>query len=82
MMRRSTIGFLLAVVLLGGCGSSIEDEAEQLFRACIEEGGGTVGDVVAYVENGQLVVVQGPVEAPAEISDECFNLTNEQLAEK
>jgi hypothetical protein len=73
---------ILLTVLLTGCGSSLEDEAEDLFRTCIEEGGGSVGDVVLYVEEGELVVVQGPVDAPGELSDRCFESTNQQLAEK
>ncbi len=80
MLRRLAIGALLSITLLGGCGSSIEDEAEDLFRACIEEGGGSVGDIVPYVENGELVVIQGPVDASAELTEECFVSTSEQLA--
>ena len=80
MLLRFAMGLLLSVLLLGGCGSSVEDEAEELFRACIEAGGGTIGDVVPFVEDGQLLVVQGPVEASIELFEECLESANEQLA--
>ena len=77
MLRLMTI--VLGVALLSGCGSSIEDEAAEIFRACIEQGGGTTGEFEPYVEDGQLVLVQGPVDAPAELFEECFDATNAQL---
>lgn len=76
----STVLFLAALV--GGCGSSIDDEAEQIFRACIEVGGGSAGEFAPYLENGELLLVQGPVEASPELFESCLTETNEQLAGK
>ena len=79
MVRLLTIVVVLGAALLGGCGTSIEDEAAEIFGTCIEEGGGTTGEFEPYVENGQLVLVQGRVDASAELFEECFDFTNGQL---
>lgn len=82
MLRHTFVVLLLTAALLVGCGSNIEDEAEQIFRTCIEAGGGTTGEFAPYIENGQLLLVQGPVEASPELFESCFAETNEQLAGK
>jgi hypothetical protein len=79
MTQRIIATVLLAALLLTGC-SSPADRAEELFRACIEEGGGTTGDLVPMMEGAQLVVVAGQVDAPADLFDQCFAATNAELA--
>lgn len=81
-MLRLVSTVLVLAALVAGCGSSIEDEAEQLFRACIEAGGGSAGEFAPYVENGELLLVQGPVAASPELFESCLTETNQQLAGK
>ena len=78
MTQRVVAAVFLAAALLTGC-SSLEDRAEELFRACIEEGGGTAGEIVPLMENSPLVVVAGPVNASSDLFDQCFEATNVQL---
>lgn len=73
---------LVAAGLLAGCGSGVQREAEDIFRQCIEDAGGTAGDFEGYIEDGQLLLVAGPVDAEPEAFEFCFDFTNDQLAEK
>lgn len=70
----------LVALLPAGCGSNIQEEAEDIFRQCIEDSGGTAGDFEGYIEDGQLLLVAGPIDADADTFDYCFDFTNEQLA--
>lgn len=79
---RIMLAVCLVALLLAGCGSNIQQEAEDIFRQCIEDSGGTAGDFEGYIEDGQLLLVAGPVDADPDTFDYCFDFTNKQLTGK
>jgi hypothetical protein len=79
---RATVAGLLAAILLGGCGSSIQQKAEAIFAQCIEDAGGTVGEFEGYVEDGQLLLVAGPVDTDPDTFQFCVDFTNTELANR
>lgn len=81
MTRQIAAAVVAVVALTAGCSSGIQEQAEELFRACIEQGGGTTGDLSPTMEGGQLVAMSGPVDASGDLVAQCFDATNAELAD-
>lgn len=80
-MRNFAAGMLAALAVFGACGDDDGPRARDLYVACVEAAGGTVGDVTVETDaDGRIVLVQGPVDAPAEVADGCVETVNEQVA--